>query len=142
MATNQMISSDQDEIKAANKIVIYCLTKCLTLDQLFPTSSSDSSALVAANILRNLTCNNQYFKDEVAPAGGDKQQPGTSSGVSMTSILSQTFNLLVTKYETMDGDDIKIAANFYELGEAILSTLKNLTSKSLSARNGKNSIYT
>ena len=134
-----MISTNQMEIKAANELIKFCLTECVGVDQLFPTGSYDSFALVATNILRNLTCNNQYFKDEVAPANV-QEQTGTSGNVSMTSILSQTFNMLVAKYETMDADCIKTAADFYELGEAILSTLKNLTSKSLSARNGKNPV--
>lgn len=136
-------SLNVDEIKAANEIFKFCLSaECFASEKLFPTGSHDSYAVCGANILRNLTCNNTYFKDEVM-----------NNEVSMTGILAKTFNLLAAKHDSKItaqrqaslssadlrklGDvEIKDAANFYELGEALLSTLKNLTSKSLRAKTG------
>ena len=93
----------------------------------FEKSSYDSDADCAANILRNLTCNNQYFKED-------------DTGASKPGVLKVYFKRLVDELDKLDsGDKLNFTrqkAQFYSLGEAILSTLKNLTSKSQAAKKG------
>ena len=96
----------------------------------FEKTNYDSDADCAANILRNLTCNNQYFKED-------------DTGASKTGVLKLYFKHLVDKLDTLDSENYDFTrqeAQFYNLGEAILSTLKNLTSKSQAAKKGSKKV--